>query len=85
MSIYAAFGISIPRTADSQATVGQEVSLSALYPGDLIFYDHGNGSINHVALYIGNGQVIHASTPSTGIIIANINYRTPCKAVRIVY
>lgn len=85
MSIYSAFGISIPRTADAQATVGQEVSLSALYPGDLIFYDHGSGSIHHVALYIGNGKVIHASTVQTGIIIANINYSTPCKAVRIVY
>lgn len=84
-SVYGAFGISIPRTADAQATVGREVSLSALYPGDLVFYDHGSGSIQHVALYIGNGQVIHASTPQTGIIISNINYSTPCKAVRIVY
>ncbi|MDD6328793.1 MAG: SH3 domain-containing C40 family peptidase [Lachnospiraceae bacterium] len=84
MSVYAAFGISIPRTADVQPNAGTEVSLSDVYPGDLIFYAGSSGSINHVALYIGGGQVIHASTPSTGIIIANMYYRTPCKAVRVV-
>ena len=85
MTVYADFGYSIPRTADVQATAGTEVSLDALYPGDLVFYDHGTGSINHVAIYIGNGQVVHASTSSTGIIISDINYNTPCKAVRIIY
>ena len=85
MRIYADFGYSIPRTADVQATAGTEVSLSALYPGDLVFYDHGTGSIDHVALYIGNNQVVHASTSRTGIIISDINYNTPCKAVRIIY
>lgn len=85
MTVYADFGYTIPRTADVQATVGAEVSLDALYPGDLVFYDHGTGSINHVAIYIGNGQVVHASTSSTGIIISDINYNTPCKAVRIIY
>ncbi len=85
MTVYADFGYSIPRTADSQATVGTEVSLSSLYPGDLVFYDHGTGSINHVAIYIGNGQVVHASTSSTGIIISDLYYSTPCKATRIIY
>lgn len=85
MSVYAAFGISLPRTADVQATVGTEVSLSELQPGDLVFYDHGTGSVQHVALYIGNGQIVHASTSRTGIIVADMNYSTACKAVRILY
>lgn len=84
MTIYADFGYSIPRTADVQGTVGTEVSLSALAPGDLVFYDNGTGSIKHVALYIGNGQVVHASSSTTGIIISNVNYKPPCKAVRII-
>lgn len=56
-----------------------------LQPGDLVFYDHGTGSVQHVALYIGNNQIVHASTSRTGIIVANINYSTACKAVRILY
>ncbi len=84
MRIYADFGYSIPRTADVQGTVGTEVSLSALAPGDLVFYDNGTGSIKHVALYIGDGQVVHASSSTTGIIISNVNYKPPCKATRII-
>lgn len=84
MRIYADFGYSIPRTADVQGTVGTEVSLSALAPGDLVFYDNGTGSIKHVALYMGDGQVVHASSSTTGIIISNVNYKPPCKAVRII-
>lgn len=85
MKVYEHFGYSIPRTADVQATVGAEVNLSALAPGDLVFYDHGSGSIQHVAMYIGNGQVVHASSSTTGIIVSNTYYSTPCKAVRIIY
>lgn len=84
MTIYKNYGYSIPRTADVQGTVGTEVALSAVAPGDLIFYDRGTGSIKHVAMYIGNGQVVHASSSTTGIIISNMYYSTPCKAVRIV-
>jgi len=84
MTIYKNFGYTIPRTADVQGTVGTEVALSALAPGDLVFYDNGTGSIKHVAMYIGNGQVVHASSSTTGIIISNVNYKPPCKAVRIV-
>ena len=58
----------------------KEVAVSAVQPGDLLFYASGN-YINHVALYIGNGQVIHASTAKSGIKISPSNYRTPCKAV----
>lgn len=79
-SVYSHFGISIPRTSRTQATGGTGVSLSNLNPGDLIFYAR-SGSINHVALYIGGGRVISASSPSTGIRITSYNYRTPVKAV----
>ena len=51
-------------------------------PGDLVFYSSG-GHVNHVAIYIGGGQVIHASNPKTGIKISAYNYRTPAKMVRI--
>ena len=79
-SVFADCGISIPRDSRSQAAGGTLVDLSAIQPGDLLFYSNG-GSINHVALYIGNGQVVHASTAKTGIKISAYNYRTPCKAV----
>lgn len=79
-SVFRDCGISIPRTSGSQASAGSEVSLSDLQPGDLLFYSNGGG-INHVALYIGNGQVVHASTEKTGIKTSSYNYRTPAKAV----
>ena len=50
---------------------------------DLFFYASG-GSINHVALYIGNGQVVHASTPKSGIKVSSAYYRTPCKVVNVI-
>lgn len=79
-SVFRNFGIQIPRTSRSQAASGRRVSVSDLQKGDLIFYAR-SGRINHVAIYIGGGQVIHASSPSTGIKISNYNYRTPYKAV----
>ncbi|MFV0342001.1 MAG: C40 family peptidase [Anaerocolumna sp.] len=82
MGIYRNFGYSLPRVSRSQATVGRSVSSSTIKPGDLVFY--GSGSyINHVAMYIGNGQVIHASNARTGIKISNMYYRTPIKMVSI--
>lgn len=80
MQIYAHFGISTGRSSRDQAAKGREISVSAVQPGDLLFYASGN-YINHVAMYIGGGQVIHASTPTSGITTAPSNYRTPCKAV----
>jgi cell wall-associated NlpC family hydrolase len=61
--------------------MGTSVEFSQLQPGDLVFYAK-NGSVNHVAIYIGNGQVIHASSPKTGIKISSLNYRTPYCARR---
>lgn len=79
-SIFKKYGIGIPRTSKQQASGGKKVSLNKIKPGDLIFYRR-NGSINHVALYIGNGKVISAKSPSEGIQIKNYNYRIPYKAV----
>jgi cell wall-associated NlpC family hydrolase len=82
--VYKNFGISIPRTSGAQASSGTTISASSVKPGDLVFYGNGRGSINHVAIYIGNGQVIHASNARTGIKISNMYYRTPAKAVRYI-
>lgn len=80
MRIYEHFGISTGRSSRDQAAKGKEISLDAIEPGDLVFYASGD-YINHVALYIGGGQIIHASTPKNGIMITTMNYRTPYKAV----
>ena len=76
MSVLANFGVSIPRVAASQVGAGTAVDVSAVQPGDLLFYSDGSG-ISHVAMYIGGGQVVHASSSTTGIIVSNMNYRTP--------
>lgn len=81
-SVYAHFGISIPRTSRQQATAGKKVDISSLQAGDLIFYA-SNGTINHVAMYIGGGKVVHASNRREGIKISAYNYRTPYCARRI--
>jgi cell wall-associated NlpC family hydrolase len=81
-SVFKKYGVSLPRTSREQANAGTTIQASQLQPGDLIFYAKG-GTINHVAIYIGNGQVIHASSPKTGIKISSYNYRTPAKMVRI--
>ena len=70
--VYAHFGISLPRTSRSQAGAGRSISVGDLQPGDLIFYANG-GSIYHVAMYIGGGQIIHAIDESHGIGISGLN------------
>ncbi|SFR99429.1 C40 family peptidase [Anaeromicropila populeti] len=83
MRIYQNFGYSIPRTSAAQSSYARTISASEAKPGDLFFY--GNGSrVSHVAMYIGNGQVIHASNPKSGIKISNAYYRTPMKVGRII-
>ncbi len=79
-SVFRDKGISIPRTSRAQAAGGKKVSLDNIKPGDLIFY-RKNGTINHVALYIGDDKVISASSSSTGIRVSDYNYRQPYKAV----
>ncbi len=83
MRIFEHFGYSLSRTSGAQSGNGTRVSLSEIRPGDLLFYYHGS-SIGHVAIYIGNGQIIHASTERTGIIIGNAFYTTPACATRII-
>ena len=80
MSVLANFGVSIPRVAASQAGAGTAVDVSAVQPGDLLFYSDGSG-ISHVAMYIGNGQIVHAASRRSGIKISTWNYRTP-KTIR---
>lgn len=78
-SVFAHFGITTGRSSRDQAAKGKEISMSAIQPGDLLFYASGS-YINHVAIYIGDGKIIHSSNPTTGITITKYNYRTPCKA-----
>ena len=80
-SVFANFGIGLSRTAASQASGGTSVSLDSLQAGDLLFYA-SSGSIDHVALYIGGGQIVHAANSASGIIISNAYYSTPVAARR---
>ena len=82
LCVFAKYGVSLPHSSRAQANMGTNINASELQPGDLVFYAKG-GTVNHVALYIGGGQVIHASSPKTGIKISSYNYRTPYRMVRI--
>ena len=82
LSVFKKYGVGLPHSSVAQSGLGTTIKVSEAQPGDLIFYGNGR-SINHVAIYIGGGQVIHASNPKTGIRISNVSYRSPVKAVRI--
>ena len=84
LSIYKKFGVSLPHSSRAQANCGTRIKVSEMKPGDLVFYSNGS-RINHVAMYIGGGQVIHASSPKTGIRISSTYYRSPVAAVRLLY
>ncbi|MEG2871421.1 MAG: SH3 domain-containing protein, partial [Clostridium sp.] len=84
MSVMGHFGIGLPHQSGSQASCGKSISSSEMRPGDLLFYTNSGGSINHVSMYIGNGQVIHASNARDGIKISTWNYRTPAKIVNVI-
>ncbi len=83
LSVFKKYGVTLPRVSAAQANSGTKIAASELQPGDLVFYADSTGTVNHVALYIGNGQVIHASNEKTGIKISKYNYRTPVKCVRV--
>ena len=80
--VYLKFGITLNRVADSQRANGISISRDEAQPGDLFFYG-SNGYATHVAIYIGNNQVIHASSPSVGIIISPADYKTPMQINRV--
>lgn len=80
MSLYAKYGYSLPHSAAAQAGCTRKVSSPK--PGDLFFYSNGS-RINHVAMYIGGGMVIHASNARDGIKISNAYYRHPVKIGRV--
>ena len=85
MSIYKAFGYSLPRTCTPQMRAGTDISISSLQPGDLVGYGSYD-NLHHIAIYIGNGQIVHASDYSTGTIISSLYYcGTPARATRIAY
>ena len=69
-SVYKAFGVSVPRTSWAQGNYGREVSYSEAQPGDVIYYG------GHVGIYIGGGQIVHASTQKTGIKYSPATYRS---------
>ncbi len=83
-TLYADFGISINRTATTQTYNGYAVSVDELQPGDLIMYGYG-GEIEHVAMYEGNGMIIHASTEETGIIESSMYFGWDIYACRRIF
>lgn len=82
MRIYEHFGYYLPRTSRAQAAATKSVSSSDVQVGDLFFYGSGS-TVNHVALYIGGGQIIHASNSRDGIKISSAYYRQPLKIGRV--
>lgn len=76
-TIMGKYGVSLPRVSREQAKTGVKVSSENIKPGDLIFYANRRGVVNHVGIYIGNGQVVNAASRRSGIRIYRWNYRTP--------
>lgn len=75
MSVFAEFGYELPRVAAAQCAASEKKSVTDIEAGDLVFY--GDGGIDHVALYIGDGKIVHASTAATGIKVSDYDYRAP--------
>ncbi|MCR4754558.1 MAG: SH3 domain-containing protein [Lachnospiraceae bacterium] len=83
LSVFAKYGISLPHSSAAQSKMGTKISLSEARPGDLIFYSNGK-RVNHVAIYIGGGMIVHASNPRTGIRIQNASYRSISTVRRLI-
>ncbi len=82
MQIMAQYGVYLPHLASAQAGYGRSVSTSELQAGDLIFYGSA-GNITHVAIYIGNGQIVHASNSRDGIKVSSAFYASPVCCRRV--
>lgn len=80
LSIYKKYGIELPHYSKSQSNYGTEINYKDAQPGDLLFYGSSKSTISHVAIYLGDGQIVHANDEKTGIIVSNAYYRTPVKA-----
>jgi len=72
MSVYANFGIGLPRVACDQANAGRRISVSEAKPGDLLFYQDKSGYVYHVTMYIGDGRVVEAANKRVGIITSGV-------------
>ena len=81
LSVFKNYGVSLPHSSKAQANCGTRIDVSEVQPGDLVFY--GGKNIHHVAMYIGNGQVVHAQSTDTGIVVSSMYYNTPTRAARI--
>lgn len=81
MRILGKYGVSLPHSSKAQPSCGTKISASDAKPGDLFFYGSGS-SISHVAIYIGNGQIVHASNKRDGIKVSNAFYRNPICVTR---
>lgn len=84
MSVFSHFGIGLPHYSGSQAGMGTAVKSGDMKPGDLVFYANSRGTINHVGIYIGNGQIVNAASRRSGIKISTWNYRTPVRIRNII-
>lgn len=83
-SVMKNFGISLPRVSRDQANAGRGIKSSEMRPGDLIFYTNSRGTVNHVSMYIGNGQIVHAASKRSGIRISTWNYRNPYRIRNVI-
>ncbi|MEU4727939.1 NlpC/P60 family protein [Streptomyces sp. NPDC023588] len=79
---YRQAGISLPRMSQAQSSSGTAVSLSALQPGDILYWG-SRGSAYHVAIYVGGGKFVGAQNSSTGIVERSLSYDKPTGAVRV--
>ena len=82
LKIFQKYGIYLPHSSRAQAGYGTRINASDAKPGDVFFYGKGN-SISHVAIYIGNGQIVHASSRKTGIKISSAYYRNPICVINL--
>ena len=74
--IYKQFGVTLPRVSREQAKKGTQVTAGKQKIGDLVFYTNSEGVVDHVAIYIGNNQIVHAASTKAGIKISSWDYRT---------